>query len=311
MLSEICYQQIKGNYWYGAYGDFKVVMMKDCGWVNATKLCKDGGKKLCDCLRLDGAKKLIHDFDLKLRQQASGNTRDDSNEWRVSDVQICTSVCKPVHTAHTTLEERLISGTYIHPNLVPHLACWISADVAWKVSEIVENFIINDYKTKLVEAEEMIAKAKVEKERLVKSLAVVKLRYNTRLAAAQREKIKITSEKTKAQIDYATEKCQNQYYCKMLSDAQTENYNKDTVIKSKDVVIEAKVQQLDNKEEELMVTSNQLIKTVDELEKTEDDLLKRKVALDIWSRYNDFVVLKFKLLTGFMYYALRTEPRQK
>jgi len=45
MLSKIAFEQIHGNYWYGSYGEFKVVMMKDCGYINGTKLCKDGGKK--------------------------------------------------------------------------------------------------------------------------------------------------------------------------------------------------------------------------------------------------------------------------
>ena len=67
-LSEICFEQIKGNYWYGAYGEFKVIMMKDCGWVNATKLCNQGGKLLKNWKRLEGTKQLFKVFEAKILQ---------------------------------------------------------------------------------------------------------------------------------------------------------------------------------------------------------------------------------------------------
>ena len=44
MLSELVFEQIEGNFWYAAYGPFRVVMMKDNGYINATKMCTDGDK---------------------------------------------------------------------------------------------------------------------------------------------------------------------------------------------------------------------------------------------------------------------------
>ena len=44
LLSQLTFEQIQGNYWYGAYGEFSVIMMKDTGFVNATKMCQSGGK---------------------------------------------------------------------------------------------------------------------------------------------------------------------------------------------------------------------------------------------------------------------------
>ena len=44
MITDVYIEQIKDNYWYGAYGPFKVVMMKDTSFINDTKLCLDGGK---------------------------------------------------------------------------------------------------------------------------------------------------------------------------------------------------------------------------------------------------------------------------
>src|SRR3981189_3946277 len=59
MLSEIAFEQIEGNYWYAAYGPFRVVMMKDTGYINATKMCGAGGKDYCDWLKNKYSKELI------------------------------------------------------------------------------------------------------------------------------------------------------------------------------------------------------------------------------------------------------------
>ena len=45
MISELVFDQIEGNFWYATYGPFRVIMMKDTGYVNATKVCSSGGKK--------------------------------------------------------------------------------------------------------------------------------------------------------------------------------------------------------------------------------------------------------------------------
>ena len=49
MISEVAFEQIQDNYWYGAYGEFRVIMMKDTGYINATKMCNDGGKNFVNC----------------------------------------------------------------------------------------------------------------------------------------------------------------------------------------------------------------------------------------------------------------------
>lgn len=48
-------------------------------------------------------------------------------------------------------------GTYVHPLLIPHIASWISSAFAIKVSIIVNNFIVNEYKEKINNLEEKIS----------------------------------------------------------------------------------------------------------------------------------------------------------
>ena len=59
MIRDIAYEQIKDNFWLGQYGDCKVVLIKDCDWVNATKLYIDGGKLLKNWTPLESTKELF------------------------------------------------------------------------------------------------------------------------------------------------------------------------------------------------------------------------------------------------------------
>lgn len=42
---DVCYEQIKDNYWYGIFGDFKFIIDKNTEYFNATKLCASRGKQ--------------------------------------------------------------------------------------------------------------------------------------------------------------------------------------------------------------------------------------------------------------------------
>lgn len=45
MIIDVCYEQIKDNYSYVIVGDFKIIIDKNAGSFNATKLCRSDGKK--------------------------------------------------------------------------------------------------------------------------------------------------------------------------------------------------------------------------------------------------------------------------
>jgi hypothetical protein len=55
-LSECTYEHIKDTFYYGLFGDFKLVIDKATGCFNATKLCVNGGKKWS---RLEKSKKMV------------------------------------------------------------------------------------------------------------------------------------------------------------------------------------------------------------------------------------------------------------
>ena len=62
-------------------------------------------------------------------------------------------VCKTVLPDNTTDVGNIISGTYVHSLLIPHIACWISADFALKVSEVINGYIVYEYKRKAEDLE--------------------------------------------------------------------------------------------------------------------------------------------------------------
>src|SRR5271156_2326733 len=91
MLSDIAFEQIEGNFWYAAYGPFRVVMMKDTGYINASKLCSSGGKKYESWSRLQSSQQLINAVE---RHQALENTQvsfvDPNLTLQDANVQIST-----------------------------------------------------------------------------------------------------------------------------------------------------------------------------------------------------------------------------
>jgi hypothetical protein len=83
MTSELAFEQIKGDYWYAAYGEFKVIIDKSNGFVNATKLCADGGKHFYDWTRNQTGRQLIHALEfLNSNTMALENSHCEGNTLR-------------------------------------------------------------------------------------------------------------------------------------------------------------------------------------------------------------------------------------
>ena len=77
---------------------------------------------------------------LMIKKSELDNTLINSNEWRDSKAQMWALLCKRMQTTNLTPEECIITDTYVHSTLIPHVACWISADFAWKeVSAVIHS----------------------------------------------------------------------------------------------------------------------------------------------------------------------------
>ena len=61
-ITNLAYETINEKYSRAKYGDFDVIMDITNGYINATKLCADGGKQMKAWLRNDCNKELIKYF---------------------------------------------------------------------------------------------------------------------------------------------------------------------------------------------------------------------------------------------------------
>ena len=161
MLSEISFAHIRDNFWIGYYGPFQVVIDKSNGFINAAKMCSSGGKDFKDWYRLKGTHNLIHALDQVMAlENTHGHLTDSNLTLRDSSEQICSEVsppCKLIQTSNNNPTEQLISGTYCHPDLVPHIACWVSPSFALKVGRIINYFIVEEWRFKLHASELLTA----------------------------------------------------------------------------------------------------------------------------------------------------------
>jgi hypothetical protein len=58
-LNDVCFERIRDTFYYGMFGEFKLVVDKKSGCFNATKLCADGGKEFYNWTRLEKSKRLM------------------------------------------------------------------------------------------------------------------------------------------------------------------------------------------------------------------------------------------------------------
>jgi hypothetical protein len=147
MLSEIAFEQIKDNYWYGSYGEFRVVVDKSTGYINASKMCCDGGKDFYNWSRLKGSHELVEA--LVLENSLADVSADLDYMQTHTKPQIWGLVCKSITTAKLSTEDKLIAGTYCHPDLIPSIAGWISPEFQIKANRVVNEYILREYKREL------------------------------------------------------------------------------------------------------------------------------------------------------------------
>lgn len=127
-ITRLCYERINHRFSYAEYGEFKVVMDND-GYINATKLCELGGKQYKHWSRNDGPQDLIAYFSERL-------TEVHGEGFEISRVVVGGQISE-------------VRGTYLHYDLIPHVASWVSSSFAWKVSKIVNEYLENEKDEKI------------------------------------------------------------------------------------------------------------------------------------------------------------------
>lgn len=115
MNTTFAFEPINEKYSTAKYGDFTVIIDITNGYINATKLCAVGGKQMKNWIRNNGSKELIKEFE----------TVDNPTKILITV---------------TGGQNPEIRGTYVHPDLIPHIASWVSTKFACKVSKIINKW---------------------------------------------------------------------------------------------------------------------------------------------------------------------------
>lgn len=115
-LRNIIFEDIDKHYAYGKLGPFNVVIMKKNGYINATKLCKDACKEYRFWAENKSSRELI-------------------DEVKLGYVGILTDPIIKILTG-----DNFTRGTYVHHDLIIHIASWCSAKYAIQVSKIVVEY---------------------------------------------------------------------------------------------------------------------------------------------------------------------------
>ncbi len=120
-LTDIAFEAINDEYSYGKYSDFTVIMMKKNGYINATEMCNNITEQT-------GSKK-------PFRHWQQNKSADELIGVVSSSVGIPTDELMIIPKVPNELR-----GTYVHPDLIPHIASWASPKFAVKVSKIVNEY---------------------------------------------------------------------------------------------------------------------------------------------------------------------------
>ena len=113
----VAFQDVNEEYAWVNYGQFKLLMMKRNGYVNVTKMCDEGDKSFFNWKKNSRSKELIKCL-LK-----SLNFKSENDLLNI------------VSTGNK--HESYLRGTYAHPDLIIHIAMWISPSFCIYVTNIV------------------------------------------------------------------------------------------------------------------------------------------------------------------------------
>ena len=162
-------ENINDDYAWAKYGNFKVIIMKKNGYINATKFCSDA-------IEQTGSKKPFRNW------KANSNTKElidaVSKEVDIPGEQLFINNMKSDYKTR---------GTYIHPMLITPIANWISPKFAAKVGIWIEewkNYSEENYFEYYDELANLEASQNSCKEFIVKKILKKKYKGETEVSTA-------------------------------------------------------------------------------------------------------------------------------
>ena len=157
-LSNCIYEHIKDTFYYGLFGDFRLVIDKSTGFFNATKLCDQGGKNLFHWKRLEKSKRMVEYYQRSRHPDLEG------------------SFLYEVKLQNNDNLNKQITGTYVPQELILEIASWVSIEFYDKCNKIILNYFVNEFKKMNKSALEEKIKQVEQLEEQMESLETVKIK---------------------------------------------------------------------------------------------------------------------------------------
>jgi hypothetical protein len=149
-LNDVCYEQIKDSFYFGQFGEFRLVVDKNTACFNATKLCIDGGKEFRQWKRLERVQELIAFYE----QQETSNKRYDKSRRGDSHGGFY-----EIKADNKDIFNKKITGQYVQKEFILDIASWISPAFYFKCSKIINYFFIELHKKDLELKEQQLKEA--------------------------------------------------------------------------------------------------------------------------------------------------------
>jgi hypothetical protein len=135
-LNDVCFERIRDTFYYGMFGEFKLVVDKSTGCFNATKLCTDGGKQFKNWSRLEKSKRLIEYYESESSRSHLSGCHDF---YEVSGGNNSDAFSKT-------------TGQYVRKELILDIASWVSVEFYDKCNQIIVDFYVAENESNFVAA---------------------------------------------------------------------------------------------------------------------------------------------------------------
>jgi len=177
-LTKCIYERIKDTFYYGLFGDFRLVIDTKTGYFNATKLCIEGGKNYFHWKRLEKSKDMIEYYQESRPPHMEGGflyeIKGDNKDFKT----------------------QAITGTYVPKELILDIASWVSIEFYDKCNKIVIDYFINEFKK--MDDQDLKNKIKhLKKELKVKEKSEEELKKELK---GTKEELKDTKEKFEEEL---------------------------------------------------------------------------------------------------------------
>ncbi len=138
-IAQIAFEHIVGDYHWGKYGDFKVIINIQTRYINATQLCKLATSK-------NGEPKQFRFW------KQNAETIEYMDEVS-SSLGIPRDNLFAIVAGGQNVDVR---GTYAHPDLIPYIASWASPKFAHRVTKIVNAYFVLEHKRSIAELRQQL-----------------------------------------------------------------------------------------------------------------------------------------------------------